>query len=36
LEKTSAERPNRSILAKSAAYLQSFMLYLAVPEIDEM
>jgi len=28
--------PNRSSLAKSAAYLQSIMLYLAEPEIDKI
>jgi len=32
--KTSAERQNRSALAKSAAYLQSFMLFLAETEIE--
>jgi len=36
VKQTSAERPNRSALAKSAAYLQSFMLYLAETEIDKI
>ena len=33
---TSAERPNRRALAKSAEYLQSFMLFLAETEKDEI
>jgi len=35
VKQTNAERQNRSALAKSAAYLQSFMLYLAETEIDK-
>jgi len=36
LGKTSVLQPNHSALAKSAVDLQSSMLYLAEPEIDEI
>jgi len=36
VKQTSVARQNRSALAKSAAYLQSFMLYLAETEIDKI